>query len=219
MKKPIKLTFLLLYFGIVTFAQDMVIGSPEEVYSPGFLSGLSSGVDCDNSTADLHPWISGDCGWPLEWLADGIICHVKKNDNTVITFWPTPNRIQRYEGPINNLRDDYDAVTPASSSLYHFGPPAFQSSQMYFSNAEAYFDARDFEVAIYLHNIYKTDDNGLIGFTHIEKFEEGAGTDQRQYSIGIAYSSNMGDTWTFCGEIITTEFDGTGADYNIEGVP
>ena len=219
MKRTIQATSMLLCMALMSFSQDLIIGSPEEVYSAGFLSRQASCGSCSDLTGDLLPWIGNDGGWPSEWVADGVVCHLKKNDSTVITFWPSPNRIQRYEGTLTDLRNTYDPVTAVSSSKYHFGPPVWDSTLLYFENADTYFAANDKEVAIYLHNIYKAADGGLIGFTHNEIFERDTNTDSRQYSIGIAYSSNAGDTWTFCGEIIKTHLDDTGECYNMHGVP
>ena len=209
---------MLLCLGIRVFSQNLVIGPAEEIYSPGFLSRQSSGTGCNDTTADLRPWIDSDCGWYSEWVADGVVCHVKKDDSTLITFWPSPNRIQRYEGTLTDIRNTYDPVTAADTATYQWGVTSWQPTLNYYANAREYFSGLGKTAAIYLHNIYKTDEGGLIGFTHNEVFT-GTVSVQRQYSIGIVYSSDMGDTWTFCGEIIKTKADSCNNDYNIHGVP
>jgi hypothetical protein len=66
---------------------------------------------------------------------------------------------------------------------------------------------------IWINNIYERDNGDLLAFCHIEKNVE---TDVAiQYAIGLVYSTNNGDYWTYCGEIIRPQEDTD----NIGGVP
>jgi hypothetical protein len=64
----------------------------------------------------------------------------------------------------------------------------------------------------WLTNIFKAPDGGLLGFVHVEK---SAASDR--YRLGLAYSTNSGDSWTYLGHIIGQYSDPEGA--NITGTP
>jgi hypothetical protein len=64
----------------------------------------------------------------------------------------------------------------------------------------------------WLTNVFRATDGGLLGFVHVEK---SAASDR--YRLGLAYSTNSGDSWTYLGHIIGQYSDPDGA--NIAGTP
>ncbi|MBN1699003.1 MAG: hypothetical protein JW881_15905 [Spirochaetales bacterium] len=74
-------------------------------------------------------------------------------------------------------------------------------------------------VNFWIQNIFIIPGRGWLSFSHIEKFTGSGGYDgTEQYSIGILYSDDEGETWTFCGEIIKP-FIHTSDAGNAGGVP
>jgi hypothetical protein len=59
----------------------------------------------------------------------------------------------------------------------------------------------------WIMNIYKVTSTEWISFCHIEKFPNNrgktAGDDVKDFSCGIGYSKDSGESWTFCGETIS----------------
>ena len=56
---------------------------------------------------------------------------------------------------------------------------------------------------LWLNNIYQVDDASLLGVVHIELHYQTPAVNQGEdYAMGIVYSTNGGDRWTYCGEII-----------------
>jgi hypothetical protein len=56
---------------------------------------------------------------------------------------------------------------------------------------------------LWLNNVYRTDDGRLLGVVHIELHHRAPKVNHGEdYAIGIVHSSDGGDRWTYCGEII-----------------
>lgn len=56
---------------------------------------------------------------------------------------------------------------------------------------------------LWLTNILQTDDGDLLGVVHIElHYQEPNVNKGEDYAIGVVHSSDGGDRWTFCGEIV-----------------
>jgi hypothetical protein len=216
MIKMIQVVTLLLCYWIGIYSQ-VIIGPPEEIYPLGDLSSYNCS-GCSDTYAEIWPWVDSDDAWPHEWFADGVVCHLKKNDDTIITFWPSPNRVQRWEGTLENPRINYKPI----NSLGQYSFDGFVEEDYIFDGIDTYYAGGNQTVAVYLHNIYKVpSENKLIGFTHNEIFDDGEidPSHPRYYSIGIVYSDDFGDTWEFLGEIIRPGDNNKGAAYNIHGVP
>jgi hypothetical protein len=72
----------------------------------------------------------------------------------------------------------------------------------------------------WLYNIYRVDATHLLGFIHHE-FTNPFGP---PYAIGLGYSSDNCDTWTYLGDVLKSQFDGlhtddTSFNGNMGGVP
>jgi len=67
----------------------------------------------------------------------------------------------------------------------------------------------------WIANCYKISENELLGFVHVEKMTCGPKFGCDHYAIGLGYSSDNGDSWKYCGEIVKPQND----KGNIGGVP
>jgi hypothetical protein len=69
---------------------------------------------------------------------------------------------------------------------------------------------------LWLTNIYRLDDGTLLGVTHIElHYQAPAVNSGEDYAMGVVYSVDGGDRWTYCGEIVRPQ----NAKRNIGGTP
>jgi hypothetical protein len=55
---------------------------------------------------------------------------------------------------------------------------------------------------LWMPNFYQVSANELIAFTHIERYPGNEGRGLPEFGLGISYSSDGGESWEFCGEII-----------------
>ena len=69
---------------------------------------------------------------------------------------------------------------------------------------------------LWLLNIYRTSEGNLLGVVHIELHPgEPAVNHGEEYALGLVYSTDGGDRWTYCGEIVRPQQ----AHGNIGGAP
>jgi hypothetical protein len=71
----------------------------------------------------------------------------------------------------------------------------------------------------WLGNFYKINETEYINFAHDERFEDEPYPAKCPYRIAVLYSSNAGDSWSFCGEIIAPFYDMHMGNANIGGCP
>lgn len=113
-----------------------------------------------------------------------------------------------------SLNPEQFLATPERQAGSDFGKP----------NDELWLDGRFDATTDYgwIPNVYRISDSELLGFVHVEEnivWGTGIPTDI-DYAIGIAYSSNNGDNWNYCGHVIQTSNKGTTNHLtNIGGVP
>jgi hypothetical protein len=69
----------------------------------------------------------------------------------------------------------------------------------------------------WLANVYKCADGGLLGFVHVEKADWN--DPNCKYSIGLAYSSDGGDHWKYCGDLLRNQGDALPGQLNMGGCP
>jgi hypothetical protein len=65
----------------------------------------------------------------------------------------------------------------------------------------------------WLTNFYRHTDGSLLGFIHVES----SGTSHKKFRLGLAYSTNDGDSWVYLGHVIGQQGDPD--DLNITGTP
>ncbi|MHB8861608.1 MAG: hypothetical protein ACYC6N_04330 [Pirellulaceae bacterium] len=69
---------------------------------------------------------------------------------------------------------------------------------------------------LWLNNIYRMDDGHLLGVVHIELHHQTPNVNQGEdYAMGVVHSSDGGDRWTYCGEIVRPK----NSKGNIGGTP
>jgi hypothetical protein len=68
----------------------------------------------------------------------------------------------------------------------------------------------------WLENIYRTNDGKLLAFCHIEDADVAT---TGWWAIGLAYSTDGGNTFRMLGEIVSQHIKDTGPNHNIFGVP
>ena len=69
---------------------------------------------------------------------------------------------------------------------------------------------------LWLTNIYQLDDGHLLGVVHVELHYQAPSVYQGEdYAIGVVYSIDGGDRWTYCGEIVRPQ----NSKHNVGGTP
>jgi hypothetical protein len=122
----------------------------------------------------------------LPFTMDGSFATVKRDASTMYFFHTEYDVTYKYVGPLSN---------PLQTKVW---------SKSY----GTLWNMNGFSGVPWLYNIYKIDSTHWIGFIHKE-------IDSTYFSIGIGYTSNSGDHWVYCGDIIQPQLI-TG---NIGGVP
>ena len=69
---------------------------------------------------------------------------------------------------------------------------------------------------LWLINIHRMDDGHLLGVVHVELHHQTPNVNQGEdYAIGVVHSSDGGDRWTYCGEIVRPK----NPKGNVGGIP
>jgi len=120
-----------------------------------------------------------------------------KKSSTELYYWHSWGETHyKYHGPLDDPLQTEDWVKTASD-LFDFNGKADPITDR-----------------ILIYNIYKRDNGDLLGFCHIEKYDFSI-PGYVEFAIGLIYSTNNGDDWVYCGEIIRPQKDTD----NIGGVP
>jgi hypothetical protein len=144
----------------------------------------------------------------------------------VLAYTPAQHSFGYVDSPLVTLKRDattlYTLHTATNDSWWRYGTVTAplqtqvwkKTQNQLFSNNESY----GFR-GIWIQSIYKDPSTGnLVAFTHNER-EVTSKTDV-YFSIGIAYSSDGGNNWNFCGEIVKNAIgDNPGEGDNIGGTP
>ena len=134
--------------------------------------------------------------WEIPFNFDGSFATLKKS-STEFYYWHTWGETHyKYHGPLDDPLQTLDWVKTASELINFNG------------KADPVTDR------IMLYTIYKRDNGDLLGFCHIEKYDF-SNISYPEFAIGLIYSTNNGDDWTYGGEIIRPQTD----TENIGGVP
>lgn len=127
----------------------------------------------------------------------------------------------RYDGTISTLRKDGNTMyffhsfgcrlTPEvkrrSRHSWHYGPPEDPLKHHHLSKTEEEFwDYNGFyqdtkQEGIWILGIYERDNGDLLAITHSEINYTNERSEQR-FALGLGYSTDRGDSWTYCGEIV-----------------
>jgi hypothetical protein len=131
----------------------------------------------------------------IPFSMDGSFATLKKN-SAELYYWEHSYGITyKYHGPLDDPLQTQDWEKP--------------KTEVFDYNGKADPNKTD----IWIYNIYKRDNGDLLGFCHIEKYDDTNVV--VGFAIGLVYSTNNGDYWTYCGEIIKPQQD----TVNVGGVP
>jgi hypothetical protein len=139
---------------------------------------------------------------------DAVSATLKKDSSNLWTFLSSWDRTYKYSGSM-----DYpwqDNVLIMHSNYYKmFSTYAKQHTAEYAYDfgTKRYHEIRNGSdrINLYLKNVHKIGSNELLGFLHVEyTFQDGVNPYPAYYSIALCHSTNNGDHWTFCGDIIRT---------------
>lgn len=125
---------------------------------------------------------------------DGTITTLRKDGNTMFFYHPFGCRIE----PGDNRR---------SRHSWHYGPPQDPLQNHYLSvteeefwNYNGYYQDTE-EEGIWILAMHELNDGNLLAITHAE-INYTQNRKKQCFAIGIGYSEDRGDSWTYCGEII-----------------
>lgn len=155
---------------------------------------------------------------------DASFATVRKSSGVMQFFASTWDGLRKFEGPINQPLN-----VGAPKLFSDFQAPIYnlwfrkQKENNLFTN-EPNFQTNRWNG--YIPSIYKVSNNGYLAFIHIEDGSACCATfpcstfycANVKYRVGIAYSRNQGESWTYCGQIISPQYD-NGPPTNIGGVP
>lgn len=130
-------------------------------------------------------------------ICDAVCATLKKDNNNTFLFSSTANTTYKFWGPMEDPKR-YSAVLSHPSSFTI--PPHLQDHVTF-----NYVPGVTNYANIYLKNVIAIGGNELLGLLHME-YMQGFLNDYPNYPaiyrIGLCYSNNLGDSWTFCGDII-----------------
>jgi hypothetical protein len=126
---------------------------------------------------------------------DGSLSTIKKDANSMYFFHSFGCRIK----PESNRR---------SRHSWHYGPPMDPLKVHHFSKTDdefwdynGYYQNMEQE-GIWILGMYKSDNGDLLGITHSEVRDFPGEREDQVFSIGLGYSTDNGESWTYCGEIV-----------------
>jgi hypothetical protein len=126
---------------------------------------------------------------------DGSLSTLQKDANTMYFFHSFGCRIE----PGSNRR---------SRHSWHYGPPEDPLKVHHLSQTdEAFWDYNGYyqnreEEGIWILGMYRADNGDLLGITHSEVRDSPGRREDQVFSIGLGYSTDNGESWTYCGEIV-----------------
>ena len=137
----------------------------------------------------------------MPFTMDSSLSTLRRNNKTWFFYHSVDwgNSIEKYWGTVSN---------PFHTKVWH-------------KNRDDLFDLNGWytdihHAGLWLTNIHRMNDGHLLGVTHIElHYQKPKVNHGEDYAIGIVHSSDGGDRWTFCGEIVRPK----NSKRNIGGTP
>jgi hypothetical protein len=132
----------------------------------------------------------------ISWI-DTPLTSVKKGDNDYewYHFWNWGTVMQKSQGTLEN---------PMAQLLIE-------------KRNQSFIDMQGFGGGVWIQSLYKCTNGNLLGFCHLERvFAENG---EYKGRVGLAYSQNNGDSWTYLGHIVSSYNDWFGFDESISGGP
>lgn len=204
--------------------QTISIGGPVTLYSNSqFPQGSSSPVGA---------------AWEFSngrMVIDASFATIKAGNGNVNYFGSSWRGLRKFHGPANK---PLNFVSESFSTFPFFTPTYrawFREHHQLWPNTPNLRDKRADDPlrsnwAAWIPSIYKLSNGHYLGFVHIEDFTSCLPTDtsypycyvdanrQIKYRIGIAYSTDQGTNWTYCGHVVAPKFE-QGTNSNLGGIP
>jgi hypothetical protein len=128
----------------------------------------------------------------------------------------------RYDGSLSTIKKDANSmyffhsfgcrIEPGSKRRsrhsWHYGPPTDPLKVHHLSKTEE--DFWDYnghyqnmeQEGIWILGMYQRDNGDLLGITHSEVRDYPGQREDQVFAIGLGYSTDNGESWTYCGEIV-----------------
>ena len=126
---------------------------------------------------------------------DGSLSPIKKDDNTMYFFHSFGCRLEAKSGR-------------RSRHSWHYGPPLDPLKVHHLSKTDdefwdynGYYQNMEQE-GIWILGMYKRENGDLLGITHSEVRDFPGKRENQVFAIGLGYSTDQGESWTYCGEIV-----------------
>jgi hypothetical protein len=171
-------------------AQTIKLGNVEQVYSDEQLNNKTT----MNRVKSLIPDASGN------FIIDAPFCTIRKSNTEMYFFVSSWQGIDRCVGTPQQ---------PLQSRDWGKSRDALWTNPMIFVHDVDPQLGPYWRDEPWISNVYKYDNGNLLGFVHVEcsqvKHNESLFYQTCIYKIGLAYSTNNGEQWTYCGDIIFTK--------------
>ena len=201
MRIAICLPLIILFPGLQAFGQLYPrLESPELVY-------LNSAMPPDLDAA----FVDGNL------MMDASLATIKRDAETMDFYFTSYNKITKFNGPLADPFRTKEAGWPRSETQLFPNDAEFETGK----------------IQAWIPSIHKLENGDFLGFVHIEDGRLCMGNPppldfycpDTKYRIGLAYSTNGGWTWKYCGDIIKPHSENGigggpgGASSVIGGVP
>ena len=123
-----------------------------------------------------------------------------------------------YDGSLSTIQKDENTMFffhswgcrgASSAHTWHYGPSDSPLSHLEMNKSEeefwdynGYYQNKEME-GIWILGMYKRDNGNILAITHSEIREFPGGKENQWFALGLGYSTDGGESFTFCGEIVT----------------
>jgi hypothetical protein len=157
----------------------------------------------------------------------GMMCQISSNAQTIRIgeaelLYTEDEMPIRYDGSLSTLKKDVNnmyffhsfgcRLEPESNRRsrhsWHYGPPQDPLKVHHLSKTDdefwdynGYYQNKEQE-GIWILGMYQGENDDLLGITHSEVRDYPGKQGDQVFSIGLGYSTDNGESWTYCGEIV-----------------
>lgn len=171
-------------------AQTVRLGAIEQIYSDDQLNSITSMNNGKSVSLDA----SGN------FIIDAPLSTIRKNGTEMYFFASSWQGIDKYLGTPEIPFQSREWAKPRDS---------LWTNPMMFTHDVDPRQGPYWRDVPWIASICKCDDGGLLGFVHVEcsrvQHDVVHFYQTCAYKIGLAYSRNNGDTWTYCGDVLFTK--------------
>jgi hypothetical protein len=179
-----------LFAAAVIHAQAIRLGAITQIYSDDQLNNVLSMDGGKSVTLDG----SGN------FIIDAPLGTIKKSGTEMYFFASSRQGVDKYSGT---------PELPFQSRVWEKSRDSLWTNPMIFAHDVDPRLGPYWRDVPWISNIYKCDDGGLLGFVHVECSLVPHDADHFYqtctYKIGLAYSRDSGEKWTYCGDVLFTK--------------